>query len=65
MFHQFKKAKFANGGSILSFSQFLLPTQWPQKMTLAIEVVKIDSKIIVLLPGSKLMKHPVVGGDVG
>ncbi len=31
VFHQFRQAKFASGGSILSFIQFLLLPQLPQK----------------------------------
>ncbi len=31
VFHQFKQAKFTNGGSILNSNQFLLPPQLPQK----------------------------------
>jgi hypothetical protein len=50
VFRGFSKAKFANGGSILTSSQFLILPQLPQKMTLASKVVKIDPKIIVLLP---------------
>jgi hypothetical protein len=50
VFHQFREAKFAYGGSILSSSQFLLLPQLPQKMELASKVVKVDSKIIVSLP---------------
>jgi hypothetical protein len=50
VFHRFRKAKFAYGGSILSSSQFLLLPQLPQKMELASKVVKVDSKIIVWLP---------------
>jgi hypothetical protein len=42
VFHQFRQAKFAYGGSILSFSQFLPLTQWALKTTLAIKVVKSD-----------------------
>ncbi len=45
----FSYAKFAYGGSILSSSQFLILPQLPQKMKLVSKVVKIDSKIIVLL----------------
>jgi hypothetical protein len=45
-----KKAKSANGGSILSSSQFLILPQLPQKIKLASKVVKVDSKIIILLP---------------
>jgi hypothetical protein len=50
MFHQFRKAKFAYGGLILSSSQFLLLPQLPLKMELASKVVKVDLKIIVSLP---------------
>jgi hypothetical protein len=50
VFHRFRQAKFAYGGSILSSSQFLLLPQLPQKMELALKVVKVDSKIIVSLP---------------
>jgi hypothetical protein len=49
VFQGFSKAKFANGGSILSSSQFSILPQIAQKMTLASKVVKIDSKIIILL----------------
>ncbi len=55
MFHQFRQAKFAYGGSILSSSQFLLP----QKMELDSEEVKVDSEIMVSLPGSKSVKLTV------
>jgi hypothetical protein len=44
--HQFRQAKFAYGGSILSSCNFLLLPQPPLKITLATKVVKIDSKII-------------------
>jgi hypothetical protein len=47
VFHYFRQAKFAIGGSILSLSHFLLLPQWPQKMTLGINVIKIDSKVII------------------
>jgi hypothetical protein len=47
--HQFKEAKFGNGGSILSSSQFLLLPKLPQKTKLVSKGVKIDSKIIGLL----------------
>ncbi len=46
VFHRFRHAKFAIGGSILSSSQFLI---LPQKMKLASKVVKINPKIIFLL----------------
>ncbi len=50
VFQGFSKAKFANGGSILSSSQFLILPQLPQKVKLALKVVKVDSKIIISLP---------------
>jgi hypothetical protein len=40
VFHQFRQAKFAHGGSILSSSQFLLLPQ----ATLAMKLVNIDRK---------------------
>jgi hypothetical protein len=49
-FHQFRQAEFANGGSILSLSQFLLLLELPLKTMFAIKVVKIDWKIIISLP---------------
>ncbi len=45
-----QEAKFSYGGFILSTSQYLLLPQQPLKMRLAIKVVKIDSKINMLLP---------------
>jgi hypothetical protein len=50
VFHQFRQAKFAYDGSILSSSQFLLLPQPPRKVELASKVVKVDSKIIFSLP---------------
>jgi hypothetical protein len=50
VFQGFSKAKSANGGLILSSSQFLILPQLPQKIKLASKVVKVDSKIIILLP---------------
>jgi hypothetical protein len=47
---QFRQAKSANGGSILSSSQFLILLQLPSKMKHASKVVKVDSKIIISLP---------------
>jgi hypothetical protein len=44
VFHQYRQAKFDNGGLILSSSQFLLLPQLPQKMKLASKVVKMHSK---------------------
>jgi hypothetical protein len=42
VFQGFRQAKSANGGLILSSSQFLMLPQLPQKMKLASKVVKID-----------------------
>jgi hypothetical protein len=50
VFQGFSKAKSANGGPILSLSQFLILPQLTQKIKLASKVVKINSKIIILLP---------------
>ncbi len=50
VFQGFSKAKSANGGLILSSSQFLILPQLPQKMKLTSKVVKVDSKIIISLP---------------
>jgi hypothetical protein len=50
VFQGCSKAKSANGGSILSSSQFLILPQLPQKIKLDSKVVKVDSKIIILLP---------------
>jgi len=43
--HGFEQAKFADGGSILGWSQFSLLL----KMMLNLKVVKIDKKIIIWL----------------
>jgi hypothetical protein len=50
VFQGFSKAKSANGGSILSSSQFLILPQLPQKIKLSSKEVKVDSKIIISLP---------------
>jgi hypothetical protein len=50
VFQEFSKAKSANGGSILSLSQFLILPQLPQKIKLASKAVKVDPKIIISLP---------------
>jgi hypothetical protein len=50
VFQGFSKAKSANGGSILSSSQFLILPQLLQKIKLASKVVKVDSIIIIWLP---------------
>jgi hypothetical protein len=49
-FQGFREAKSANGGSILSSSQFTILSQLPQKMKLASKVGKVDLKIIISLP---------------
>jgi len=48
VFHGFEQAKFVNGGSILSSSQFTLLPQLSLKMMLNLKVAKINSKIIIL-----------------
>jgi hypothetical protein len=50
VFQGFSKAKFTNGGSNLSSSQFSILPQLAQKMKLTSKVVKIDPKIIISLP---------------
>jgi hypothetical protein len=42
VFQGFSKATSANGGSILSSSQFFILPQLPQKIKLASKVVKVD-----------------------
>jgi hypothetical protein len=59
VFQEFSKAKSANGGLILSSSQFLILPQLPQKIKLASKVVKVDSKIIISLPKIKSQKLTV------
>ncbi len=53
VFHQFRQAKSVYSGSIVSSSPFLLLPQLFLKTMLAIKVVKMDSKIIILLPWYK------------
>ncbi len=50
VFHWFRHAKFANGGSILRSSQFSMLPHLPHKIECASKVVKIDPKIIILVP---------------
>jgi hypothetical protein len=59
VFQGFRKAKSANGGSILSSGQFLILPQLPQKIKLASKVVKVDSKIIISYLRSKSLKLTV------
>jgi hypothetical protein len=59
VFQGFSKAKSANGGSILSTSQFLILPQLPQKIKLASKVVKVDSKIIISILRSKSLNLTV------
>ncbi len=56
-FTNLDKLNFDNGGSTLRVSKLLLLHQRPLKMTLAIKVVKINLKIIILLPQSKSVKQ--------
>jgi len=53
-FHGFGQAKFHDGGSVLSSSQFLLLPQLTLKMMLNLKVVKFDGKI-----SSKFVTHSV------
>jgi len=48
-FHRFWQAKFPNGGLVLGSSQFSILPQLPLKIVLDLKVVKINSKIIILL----------------
>jgi hypothetical protein len=61
--HRFRQAKFGYGGLISSSSQFLILPYRPLKTSLAIKVIKNDSKIIILLPRSKLVKQSVYSKD--
>jgi len=42
MFHGFWQAKFADGGSILGWSQLSLLSELPLKTSLNLKVVKLD-----------------------
>ncbi len=64
VFHRFRQAKFAYGGSILSLSQFLLLPELPLKMKLASKVVKINSNIILSPQRSKSTKLIVEQGSI-
>jgi hypothetical protein len=46
VFRRLRQAKFADGGSILNSSQFLLLPQLTLKTKLDLKMVKFDSKII-------------------
>jgi hypothetical protein len=59
VFHRFRHPKFTYRGLILGSSQFFLLPQRPLKMTLAVKVVKIESKIIIFLPSSQMVKKPL------
>jgi hypothetical protein len=50
VFHRYRQATFAYGGSILSSSQFLLLPHLSQKMKIATKVVIMDSKIMISQP---------------
>jgi hypothetical protein len=56
-FHRLRQAKFAYGGLILSSNQNILQSQAHLKTTLAIELIKIDSKIIILLPWGRIFSQ--------
>jgi hypothetical protein len=58
VFQGFSKAKSANGGSILSSSQFLKLPQLPQKIKLPSKVVKVDSKIIIFATYDPMIEIP-------
>jgi len=49
VFHGFGQTKFADGGLILGLSKLSLLSELLPKMMLDLKVVKIDSKIIILL----------------
>ncbi len=49
VFHGFGQAKLGLIGLVKGFFKFSLLPQLPQKTTFAAKVVKIDSKIIILL----------------
>jgi hypothetical protein len=59
LLHQFWTAKFAYGGSISGWSQFLLLPQLLQKTKRPSKVVKIGLKIIISLQKSKFVKLSV------
>jgi len=48
-FHEFGQAEFAYGASISGLSQFSQLSQLPQKMMLDLNVVKINSNLIIKL----------------
>ncbi len=52
MFHRFRQAKFANGGSILSSSQFFATDPFVLKNKAQFKNGQIHSKIIISLPKS-------------
>jgi len=49
-FHGFGQAKYPDGGSVLGSSQFSILPRRPPKILLNLKVVKINPKIIILLP---------------
>jgi hypothetical protein len=61
VYHRFRKAKFANGSSILSLSQFLLLPLLPQKMKVVSKVVEFVSKSSARNQRSKFVKLAVIG----
>ncbi len=60
VFHQFRQDKFVYRGLILSSSSYLLLPHLPQKIKLALKVVKIDTKIIISKSRSKSVKLFIV-----
>jgi len=56
-FHRFGQAKICNGGSALGSSQFLLLPQLLQKTALGLKVVKIETKIVILIRQFKAIIH--------
>ena len=58
-FHGLGQAEFACGGLVLGLNQFTLLPQLAPKMMLNLNVVKIDTKIIILICKSKSVTHSV------
>ncbi len=61
VFHRFRQAKFAYGGSISSSIQFSLLPQRPQNLMLDVKISINNFKIIISLPWSKSVKQTVTG----
>jgi hypothetical protein len=58
-FRGFGQAKFPDGGSVLGSSQVILLSKLPLNSTLDLKVVKIASKLIILLTLYKSVTHYV------